>query len=624
MKNRQAQLFLIFLGALLLKAVYFSQSQQSPFFQPLLLDAKYYHEWALRIIQGDIGDVFYGLPLYPFFVAGIYKLFGVSVVAVKWAQILLGSATLYFIYLGGEKLFDPKTAFWATVLAALYGPITFHEGIFIPEVLGLPLYAASFFICCELMENPSRRLATLAGVCMGLAALTKAGILLFVPLFLAHFFRSTRSLQKGQTVFLCLGAFLLTLAPVTAHNWSRGKDFVPLTSHAGFNFYVGNHPGAEGVFSAPEGTGGNVESQIEDSRQIAESALGRPLKPSEVSKYWSGRAWDFIRRDPGEFFKLSLKKLVLFFDSREISDVEDYKFAANYAAILRFPWPDFAWLGPLLFLGLALGFRKMKHRTVFVLWVGAYLLGMVSFFVNARYRLPLLPVFFPVAAFGGIAFISALKAFRWKEIISGLMALAVGTILGQAHPIGTDFSRDFVNAADAYAEMNQLPTSLRYYEQALKIDPRYAKANLGMALTLTKLKREEEAKSYYERTISLDPRNSQAWNNLGLWYDRRGLEEEAERHFIKALELKPGSAQAHNNLGMVYGKRGEMDKAIQEFERSLALNPASAKAHSNLALMLYHRGDLAQAKALWEKALALDPGYPEARKALELLRSRST
>jgi 4-amino-4-deoxy-L-arabinose transferase-like glycosyltransferase len=619
MGSRRTRLIFVLLAALVFKGVYYFQSRQSPFFQPLLLDAKYYHDWALRILRGDVGGVFYGLPLYPFFMAAVYKLFGVSVMAVKWIQILFGAVTLYFIYRTGEKLFDAQTAFWGMFLAAFYGPIVFHEGIFIPEALGIPLYAGSFFACCELIERPSARLALLTGVCMGLAALTKAGIILFVFLYLAYFLWESRSPQKRKIVFLCLAAFFLTLAPVTAHNWVRGKDFVPLTSHAGFNFYVGNHPGAEGVFSAPEGTGGNVEAQIEDSRQIAESALGRPLKPSEVSKYWSKKAWDYIRSNPGDFFKLCLRKLALFFDSREISDVEDYRFAANYAGILRLPWPDFAWLGPLLFSGLALGFRRMRHRTIFALWVGAYLLGMMFFFVNARYRLPLLPVFFPVAAFGVIIFISSFKERRWKEIIFGFSAFAAGTVLGQLHLVGTDFSRDFVNAADAYVEMNQLPTSLKYYEQALKIDPQYAKANLGMALTLTKLRRDEEAKGYYEKTLSLDPRNSQAWNNLGLWYDRKGDLETAERHFLKALELKPNSAQAHNNLGMVYGKRGDAEKAVREFEKSLALNPAGARAHSNLALMVYKQGDTARARALWEKALVLDPDYQEARKALDLL-----
>lgn len=624
MANRQARLFLILLATLIFKGVYFFQSRQSPFFQPLLLDAKYYHEWALRIIQGDVGGVFYGLPLYPFFVASVYKLFGVSVAAVKWTQIFLGMVTLYFIYRSGEKLFDAKTAFWGTLLAAFYGPIVFHEGIFIPEALGLPLYAASFFACCVLMEKPSTRSAVLTGILMGLAALTKAGILLFAFSFLVYVFVKVKSPQKGKAVLLCLSALLLTLAPVTAHNWIRGKDLVPLTSHAGFNFYVGNHPGAEGVFSAPEGTGGNVEAQIEDSRQIAESAAGRPLKPSEVSKYWSAKAWDFILREPFDFFKLCLRKLALFFDAREISDVEDYRFAANYAGILKLPWPDFTWLGPLLFLGLALGFRTMKHRTLFVLWTSAYLFGMIFFFVNARYRLPLLPVFFPVAAFGANAFLTVLRQRRWKEAGLGFLALAAGVILGQLHLVGTDHSRDFVNAADAYAEMNALPVSLQYYEQALKIDPQYAKANLGMALTLTKLRREEEAKGYYEKTLTLDPRNSQAWNNLGLWYDRKGDLAEAERHFLKALELKPTSSQAHNNLGMIYGKRGDADGAVREFEKSLVLNPTGARAHSNLALMVYKQGDVARAKALWEKALVLDPQYREAKKALEVLKGRAS
>ena len=85
---------------LFIKILYLIFSRQSPFYEPLLLDPAYYHQWALKIVNGDfIGDpVFYGLPLYPFFVALCYKLFNGSVFAVKLIQIFLGVITLFLIY----------------------------------------------------------------------------------------------------------------------------------------------------------------------------------------------------------------------------------------------------------------------------------------------------------------------------------------------------------------------------------------------------------------------------------------------------------------------------------------------------------------------------------------------
>ena len=573
--------------------------------------------------MGDLGGVFYGLPLYPFFLALVYKLFGLSYFAVKWVQLTLGVGTVYLVYQLGTKFFDRKTALVGAWLAVFYGPLSFHELIFIPEALGIPLYAGSLLMAIHFFEKPDFKRAIGLGILFGFAMLSKAGILLFVFLFLLFFIRKSSSPIKIKSAALCLLSFFLTLAPVTLHNLIRGKDFVLLTSHAGFNFYVGNHPGAEGVFSAPEGTGTSVEAQMDDSRAIAEREMGRTLKPSEISHYWSSKAWKYILDNPGEFLKLCGKKLVIFFDSREISDVEDYYFCGIFSEFIRFPWPNFVLLCPLLFAGLYFSFRA-RYGSILYLWIASYLIGMVTFFVNARYRLPMLPVFFLIGAFGAVQGYENWKKGNRRELAFGLIALACGIFVSQAHLVGTDFVSGYVNAGDAIMEKNDYDRALAFYDKAIEVRPDYAKAHLGKALCLTHMGRREEAVEFYKKSIELDPKSSQAWNNLGLWYDQNGDAEKAEEYFLKAIELKPSSSQAHNNLGTLYGKRGEIDKATAEFEKSLAFNPASAKANSNLALMVYKQGDAARAKTLWEKALELDPNYPEAKKALTILSQRSS
>ncbi len=404
--------FILGLG-FILKGIYLFFNQQSPYYEPLILDPLYYHQWALRILRGDfVGEgVFYGLPLYPFFLALCYKLFHQSLLAVKIAQGLLGLATVFFVYKIGEEVDSKKTGFLAAFLAVFYGPLFFHESIFIPEVLGVPLYAASFYAACVFMRGPTLKKGIALGVLSGLAALTKAGIVPFILLFtLILALRQMRSGPKKLVPILgVLFSFLTILAPVTAHNMFYGKDTVLLTSHGGFNFYIGNNPKAEGVFLAPEGTGSNVEAQIEDSKAVAEREWGRSLKPSEVSRYWSDKARKFIKENPGDFLKLCFRKLVLFFDAREISDVEDYFFSKNFNPVLRFPWINFAALGPIFFLGLVVSFKRLRHQRLLYLWIFSYVASVVIFFVNARYRLPLLSVFFVVAAAGVLDFYEKIK-----------------------------------------------------------------------------------------------------------------------------------------------------------------------------------------------------------------------
>ncbi len=615
-KKNSPLFFGVLVLALLIRVVYWFTSQNSPFYAPMLLDAHYYDGWARQIAVGNLGEgVFYGLPLYPFFLGVIYKLTVGSFVAAKWVQIVLGVATVGLIYKIGRELFDSKVALVSALLAAIYGPLFFHEAILIPESIGVPLYALAFLWAIRFWDAPSIFYAVRLGIVCALAALTKAGILMFVALFLIYGLLKRKPIQKlaifGATA-------LLFLLPVTLHNVVHGKDLVFLTAHSGLNFYVGNNPSAEGTFNAPEGMGSNVESQRMDSKAIAEREMGRELKPSEVSHYWSEKGWKFIRSNPGKFLELCGRKLILFFDSRELSDVDDYSFGALFNSFLKYPWPNFGALVLLLFAGVLVVAGNPK-RDLILLWVGAYLIGMMFFFVNARYRLPMLSIFIPIAGAATVHFYEAFKKGDWARLILFVVLAAAGFGVSHVHLVGTDPSRNFVNAGDALTLEKKFQSAQSLYEEAIKLNPENAKAQLAMGLNMERLGRTEESKKYYLKVLDIDPGNYQAHNNLGLFYAAQGDEAGAFDHFNAALSANPNSFQAHNNLGMLYGKRGDVAAAAKEFEESIRINPAGARAYSNLGLIRYKQGDRTGAKALWEKALSVDPGFEDAKRALSLL-----
>ncbi len=607
--------FLVRLGSLFL-------SQKSPFFAPVILDPEYYHRWALRIVGGDwIGDsVFYGLPLYPYFLAFCYKFFSSSIVAVKIIQALLGVASVYAIYLIGKKISGERVGILAGIFAAAYGPLFFHETLQIPEALAIPLYAFGFYNVLLFWDNPTRARAFFLGILLGLAALTKAGVMLFV---LAFFFCVMMlTLLKKKKLALCgiifIVAFFIPILPVTAHNWIYGKDFVPTTSHGGFNFYIGNNLDAEGVFLAPKGTGNNVETQIRDSRTVAEQDLGRSLKPSEVSSYWSGKAWNYILNNPEDFVRLWFHKLLLFFDAREISDVDDYEFAKKFNPLLRFPWLGFGIIGPLFLVGLAAHFSKLKYKALTLGWLASYILGVTLFFINARYRLPILSVILVVAAIGFFVLWDLVRERRWGSAFLYAAILALGVFVTQLKLVNTDWEKNYTNAGDVYLKAHNYEQAISFFRSALEIHPDSSKASEGLAVAMGATGHADESKEYLLKAIEANPTNAYAYNNLALWYDQTGDSEKAIELFEKAIELKPNLAEAHNNLAMVYGRLKENEKARQELEIALKLNPSSARAHTNLGIILYRLGESALAKKEWEAALLIDPGFEQAKKALSL------
>jgi Flp pilus assembly protein TadD len=604
---------------LALRVAHLLLDRGDPFFEPTLLDAKYYDQWARRILGGDVlsAGVFYGLPLYPYFLALCYALSGGSVVAVKLVQLALGLTTICLTYAIGARLADSTVGLVAAALAAMYGPLFFHESMLIPEALGVPLYAGGFYACCLFLDAPSARRGALAGIMLGLACLTKAGVMPFVALFVAVLIlRPALAAARptaGSLAALVL-SFVAVLAPVTLHNVVLGGDTVLLTSHAGLNFYIGNNAQADGTFRAPRGTGIGLEEQIADSRAIAEAAEGRALKPSEVSAYWSGQAWAFIRGNPLRFAALSGRKLLLAFDARELPDLQDYHAAGRFDPLMRLPWPTFVVLGPLAVAGLLLG-APLRYRWCVVLWIGSYLMGLATFFVNARYRLPMLSVLCVLAALGLCTFVTAARARAWRPLATWGVVVVAAISIARLALVPTDPARDLVNAGNLRLDARDYAQALAFYREALALDPENPRGNLGMGIVLAHLGRMEEAGPFYARSAAASP-DPLAYNNLGTWYQQHGDLEEAERNYRRAIEIKPQFAQAHDNLGIVYARQGDIERAIESFRTALRLDPGSCTAAINLGHVLEQAGRVEEARREWQVALGRDPTCEGAKRAL--------
>ncbi len=119
-----------------------------------------------------------------------------------------------------------------------------------------------------------------------------------------------------------------------------------------------------------------------------------------------------------------------------------------------------------------------------------------------------------------------------------------------------------------------------YFEEAIRIDPRYGPAYAGLA-------------DYYWSTLDLRPRDSMP---------------KAKENAIKALELDPDLAQAHTELAAIHFF-GDWDwtGAEKEFRRALELNPSDTESHRYYSFFLAALGRGNEALAESRKAQDLDP-----------------
>jgi len=81
------------------------------------------------------------------------------------------------------------------------------------------------------------------------------------------------------------------------------------------------------------------------------------------------------------------------------------------------------------------------------------------------------------------------------------------------------------------------------------------------------------ALKYYERAVKVDPRYADAENNIGtIWYQRKKYSK-AIRAYQKAIKMRDDMPVLYSNLGYAFFSQGKYDDSIAAFRTALAKDP---------------------------------------------------
>jgi DNA-binding winged helix-turn-helix (wHTH) protein/TolB-like protein/Tfp pilus assembly protein PilF len=164
-----------------------------------------------------------------------------------------------------------------------------------------------------------------------------------------------------------------------------------------------------------------------------------------------------------------------------------------------------------------------------------------------------------------------------------------------------------------------LRKSIDMFEDAIRLDPRFARAHAGLAEAYRRLAIAAEIRpsDVFPRVaaeagtaLQLDPRLADPHVALGyirFWYDWRW--DEAAAEFRRAIELDPRSAIAHLGLGQLQGIRGRFEQSLPEMARARELEPLSQVINSLEAWFLGSAGHPDEARRRVRRALDIDPQF---------------
>jgi tetratricopeptide (TPR) repeat protein len=134
------------------------------------------------------------------------------------------------------------------------------------------------------------------------------------------------------------------------------------------------------------------------------------------------------------------------------------------------------------------------------------------------------------------------------------------------------------NMGSVYNSLGRYPEAIEAFSQAIRIDPNYGDAYVGLGNTLGKLGHHAEAEQACKLAIKIKPDSAEVYYTLGAAYFSQGLWAQAAEASRHAISLKPDYAQAYYNLGLALLRSGDRDAALAQCEILKKLNPDLANA----------------------------------------------
>lgn len=528
--------------SLALRIAYHYEMRGNPLVENLQLDEQFHDRWAKSIAAGDIiGEgVFFRAPLYPYLLGFSYWLFGPTADTPRLFQHVLGSGIILLVYILARSLFGRRSAIVASLLGAFYTVMICFEGRLLFD---LPL---TFLVLLWLThatlytDKPAWTPYAFSGFLFGLVCIMRPTFLALAPFLFGFVVRTQLTGRHGilRSAIVLVAAFLIPVAAVTVRNVMAGGDFVLIASQGGINFYIGNNPQSDGMSSwVPEA--GEVWGQSREVEYIAEQAMGRQLRPSEVSAYWYEKGQEFLLNEPVAFLGLLLKKAYLFWSHIEISNNLSY-YLFERASLLLGILPVGFWLvGPLGLAGAILA-RKDRHARLFLLFIVLYFLVTIFFFVADRFRLPVIPVLCIFAGYAVDFIIHSAAVRNWSSLARTVALVASGALI-----VNTNFA--------------QLPPQLTFGEEGVQGQAALQSGDLVKAVELL------------ERAVDREPGNSSVHINLGVALWGMGKTEEAAEALRSGMRGNPYPASI--NLAHLFFNLQQMDSASMYAESAIKARP---------------------------------------------------
>ena len=609
--------FIFYLASFGVRLIYLTEIRSMPTFESPVMDERYHLELARQINspEGLPKEPFFRAPLYPYFLAMIYRITGGSLFWCRFIQIALASFLPVLILLLGLMLFTRTIAYISAAIAVFYPTLIYYDASLLITFLEVLLFTLVIYQLYRCQKRPGSVNFALAGLLIGLAGLARPNVLLVIPALIIWIWLIL-SKQLGWKAALVryltlIAVAAITISPATVRNYVVSGEFVPIAWQGGFNFYIGNNLHASGWSATVPGIDVTWQGGYRQMISIAEYAMGHKLRRSEVSDYWYRAAMREIFRDPGHFLKLILLKLRFFINGYEIPNNQHIYMANSFAPVLAIFLHDhpfffpYGILAPLACVGLLMSLVEWRKYLLIYLASGAYVISFLLFFVCARFRQPLIPILILFAVYAIARFSQFIKKKQLIDI--GIYAIIAAALLFESNHFILNLSRRRIEADSSYLIGSSY---LTIYKEGVRGQP-------DKPLTDPLPNEIIQAQYYFRQALASDSTFGLAYNDLGTIAMRRRRWDEAVNYFQKAETVDATKPEPFLNHFMVFVRTGRPAQGVPILEQAARLFPMNEEIFMDLGLAYLEIGEKEKAKTALTQCLRINPNNARARKLLD-------
>jgi 4-amino-4-deoxy-L-arabinose transferase-like glycosyltransferase/tetratricopeptide (TPR) repeat protein len=555
---------LVAVSALTIRAVYFIDFQDNPFFDYVSpnMDNGNYDLGAILFSEGDwLININRGhSPFYMYVLGTIYALFGRDFKIVWIFQFTLGIGASVLVFYAGRLLGGKIRGLLAGLLFGLNGIVIFYEGVLLRENLALFFLILSFILFLkglideniisndlksESSNGSKQNLYFVLGfIALSIAVQIRPNFGLLFPLIIGYLFWETFRRWNIRDRFLRLAGYSIIffglMIPIILRGYLVFNKWYFIDTSGGFTFLMGN------LIQYP-GTGFEPYPVFEN--WINKYGILVSLKQS----LWI--VWEGFCADSLAFVQMYLRKLYFIFSSYESASNLSYYVFTQFSEVLKNSISGFGLISALGIWGIMFSWRQRHKFSLVYIYLVGLTLGIWLFYPVSRFRYVLLPWLILIGSYALISFIAeAIARKKLKTFATGIcLVLLIWTFTAPKWLKAEGRFVDYCNIAIAYFENERV-------------------------FNLSRIER--QAQICWDKEIERDIEHFKSRNLLSTAYNlaagfslKQGDKDSAKRYLKVSGEVSSFNTFSYQLLFQIYQNEEKDQEAISVAQMGLAINP---------------------------------------------------